>query len=100
MNITVTGRHFEVTEPIKAYAEDKAAKLPHFFDRTQSVEVVIGQRGSHLHDVELIAHVDGHEPFVAHSRDDDVYAAIDMTEDKLGKQLRRHKDRLLKRQRA
>lgn len=100
MNITVTGRQFEVTDPIRAYAREKAAKLEHFFARTTAVEVIIGPRGGHIHDVELIAHVDGHEHFVAHSRDDDVYAAIDMTEHKLGKRLRRYKDRLLRSQRG
>jgi len=94
MNITVTGRHFEVTDPIRAYAHDKAQKLNHFFDRTTAIEVVIAPHGRHAHDVELIAHVDGHDHFVAHCRDNDVYAAIDLSEHKLGKRLRRHKDRL------
>ena len=100
MNITVTGHQFEVTDPIDAYAREKAGKLPHFFPRTSAVEVVISPRGSHTKEVELIAHVPGHRPFVAHSCDDDVYAAIDLTEHKLGKQLRRHHDRLVTRRKS
>ena len=94
MNVTVTGRHFEITDAIRAYARDKANKLDHFFRRTTSIDVVIAPHGRHAHDVELIAHVDGHDPFVTHCHDNDVYAAIDLSEQKLGKRLRRHKDRL------
>jgi len=70
---------FSAPVPLRAYAHDKAQKLNHFFARTTAIEVIIAPHGRHAHDVELIAHVDGHDHFVAHCCDDDVYAAIDMS---------------------
>ena len=41
MRIDVIGRHMEVTEAIRSYAENKAAKLTKFFDGTQQVRVYV-----------------------------------------------------------
>jgi putative sigma-54 modulation protein len=95
MEITITGRDFEVTEPIRDHATEKSRKLTRYFDRISQVEVVLGRKDSHTYDVEMIAHVDGHEHFVAHGQTEDLYAAIDDAEHKLARQLRQHKDKLV-----
>lgn len=100
MDITVTGRHLDITDPIRTHATDKAGKLTRFFDRISKVEVVLGNKDKHTYDVELIAHVDGHEHFVAHGQHEDLYAAIDDAEHKLERQLADHKDKLLHRNRG
>ena len=38
MIVTVSSRHMEVTEPLKAYAENKANKLSKYYDRIQEIE--------------------------------------------------------------
>lgn len=95
MDITVTGRDFEVTEPIRNHAEEKAQKLTRYFEKISRTEVVLGRRDNHTYDVELIAHVDGHEHFVAHGKKEDLYAAIDEAEHKLARQLRDYKAKLV-----
>jgi putative sigma-54 modulation protein len=99
MEITVTGRDFEVTDPIRTHATEKANKLPRYFDRVSRVEVILGRKDNHTYDVELIAHVDGHEHFVAHGQKEDLYAAIDEAEGKLERILVHHKNKLVDRQR-
>ena len=97
MNITVTGRQFEVTDAIREFAHEKAGKLTRYFDRISRSEVILGRKDNHTYDVEIIAHVDGHEHFVAHGQHEDLYAAIDEAEHKIERQLRNHKAKLVDR---
>ncbi len=97
MDLTVSGRHLEVTEPVHAYATEKAGKLPRYFDRVSKVDVVITRRDNHTYDVEFIAHVDGHDHFVSHGKHEDVYAAIDESESKMQRQLAERKAKLVQR---
>ena len=94
MEITVTGRQVEITEPIRDYAYEKAGKLRKYFDRISMIEVVAGKHDHRTFDAEMIAHVDGHEHFVSHGKGDDLYACIDETTDKMERQLTDHKEKL------
>ncbi|MCP4590305.1 MAG: ribosome-associated translation inhibitor RaiA [bacterium] len=93
MQISVTGRHVEVTERVKDYAREKASKLPRFFDRVSSIDVVL-DHVSDAYSAEIIVHADRTDPFIAHESGPDMLALIDILTDKLGRQLRRHKERL------
>jgi len=97
MNITVTGRHLDVTDSIRDYAHEKAGKTNRYFDRISKIEVVLGRKDSHTYDAEMIAHVDGHRHFVAHGKHEDLYAAIDEAEAKLERQLTDHKTKTVER---
>ena len=93
MVVTVSGRHMGVSEPLKKYCEEKAERLSRFYDRIQSIEVVLDGRDGH-HTAEMIVHTDRTQPFVASEAHDDAYAAVDLLLDKIERQLRRHKERL------
>lgn len=93
MQITVSGRHMGVSEALKEYCSKKAERLIRFYDRIQSIEVVLdGCNGRHS--AEMIVHSDGTPPFVASEEKEDIYAAVDLLMDKIERQLRRHKERL------
>ncbi len=92
MRITVSGRHTEVPDRLKVYAEEKAAKLERFYDRVQTVEVVFGQEASH-HLCEIIAKADHHTTFVAKEKHADAYASLDASVKDLERQLSRHKEK-------
>lgn len=93
MQITVTGRHMGVSEPLKAYCLEKAERLPRFLDRIQLIEMVLDGKAG-VHTAELIVHAAGApQPFVAHEQDDDAFAAVDLVLDKIVEQLRRYKER-------
>ncbi len=93
MQVSVTGRHFEITSKIRSYAEEKAAKLPRFYDRVQSVEVVVSRDGD-LNSVEMIVTAAGSQTtFVAKEVGPDVAACIDLLIDKLERQLTKHKEK-------
>ncbi len=94
MEITITGRHMDMTDAIKDYATEKVGKLTRYYDRLQAVEVVTAKSENNSYEVEMIAHVKGHEHFVAGNKGYDLYACIDETADKLGRQLTDYKDKL------
>ena len=92
MRITVSGRHMDVSDALKSYANDKAGKLQRYYDRVQSVEIVFDRRAdSHLS--EVIARADHHTTFVAKEEHEDPYVAVDAALKELERQLRRHKER-------
>lgn len=93
MDITVSGRHLEVTDAISQYAEEKAARLPRFFDRVSRCEIVLDRTPDGF-EVEWIIHADRTDVFVAKSRGLDLYACIDDVTSKAERQLTDHKEKV------
>ena len=99
MRIDVIGRHFDVSDAIKVYAESKANKLTKYFSGLQQITVTISKIGSHHtneYDVELVLDVEKHDDFVSHAKHADTYAAIDLVVEKGERQLRDFKEKLQK----
>ncbi len=90
MQLSVTGRHIQITEPMRQYAEDKAGKLSRYYDRIESVDVVLDHE-SMRHLVEIVVRADHKHTFVAKEDAPDFYEAVDAVVDKMGRQLTRHK---------
>jgi putative sigma-54 modulation protein len=97
VDITVIGRHVEVTDAMRQYVESKAAKLPRFYDNVLSAEVILGMEAEKAV-VEIVVTANRKNTFVATHRDDVMYAAIDECLRKISEQLRRHKDKVRDRQ--
>ena len=91
MQILLTGRHVNVTDELKEYASQKAEKLPKFYDRVQSIEVVLDHEGGDF-TVDMIVTA-GRDNFIAHEAGPDMFALVDLVCEKLERQLRRHKER-------
>ena len=87
MEITVTGKHLDITPAIKKHATDKMSKLPRYFDRVTLIEVLAYRADSHSFEVEVIVHAEHHDNFVAKNKGPDLYACIDLVVDKLERQL-------------
>lgn len=97
MEITITGRHLDVTPAIRDYAQKKADKLLKYYDRVQAIDVVIYKAEHHHHGVEMKVIVDRTEPFISKTQGLDLYACIDEVEEKIERQLRDHKTRVRQR---
>ena len=93
MEIVVTGRHMDITPAIRKYATEKVSKLPRYFDRIQSIEVIAQKMDRH-HELEMIVHADKTDPFVCKTTGSDLYACIDEAIGKLERMLADHKSRL------
>jgi putative sigma-54 modulation protein len=93
VDITISGRHLEITDAIRAYAEEKAAKLPKFYDLVQSIEMILDGGDTGLMRAEIIAVAEHKNRFVAHHESDDLYGCIDQAMHKVQAQLTAHKER-------
>ena len=92
MQITVTERHVSATEEVKTYAREKAQKLLKYYDRIQSIEVIFAEEGDQF-DIEMIVNAGAKNQFVGREVGDNVFALIDVTVDKLERQLTKHKEK-------
>jgi putative sigma-54 modulation protein len=93
VDISVTGRHVDVSDDIRSFAQDKASRLPRFFDRVQSINIVVEKERDQM-SVEMIVHAAGAQPFVAKEMGAEVRACIDLLVDKMERQLTKHKEKL------
>lgn len=94
MEITVSGKHLDITDPIRDYALQKVSKLDKYYDQIQRVEVIADKSPSNEYEIEVIVHVGHHEPFIATTRGDDLYATIDQAQAKLERRLTDHKEKV------
>ena len=92
VQISVTGRHVEVTEDVKEYAEKKMAKLPRYYDRVQAIQVILDHESENFA-VEVIVSAQGTNPIIARDVGPDTFALIDGLADKLERQLTKLKER-------
>ena len=95
MDITVTFRHIEPTESLKAYAEEKVSKIDKYLDFPVEVHIVLAvEKFRHMADVTLS--VNG-TMIKAVEETEDMYSAIDQVMDKVEKQIKRYRDKTKKR---
>lgn len=93
MLFTISGKHIEITEAIKAHAQEKTSKLPKYYNSINQVEVIVdGGQGNHT-TVEIIARAEHSKVFVGTETGEDTYRCIDMAVHKLERQLRRAKSK-------
>ena len=91
MLFTITGKHIEITEAIRRYAEEKTSKLPKYYNGINQVEVIIdGERSGNM-SVEIIARGEHSKIFVVTEAGEGAYRCIDAGVHKLERQLRRKK---------
>ncbi|GAA0200591.1 ribosome hibernation promoting factor [Kangiella japonica] len=92
MQINLTGRHLEITEPLKQFVDEKFSKLERHFEQINNVYVVLSVEKIRQI-AEATVHLNGAEIF-ANSESEDMYAAIDLLIDKLDRQVIKHKEKL------
>jgi putative sigma-54 modulation protein len=92
MLFTITGKHFDITDRIRAHAEEKTEKLPKYYNSINQIEVIIEGNGAD-HGVEIIARAEHSNVFIAKEKGDDTLTCIDMAVHKLESQLRKKKEK-------
>lgn len=91
MQLTVSGHHVDVTEPLRDYVEQKFERLQRHFDQITNVDVTLIVEKLEQK-AEANVHISGADIF-AHAESEDMYAAIDSLADKLDRQLIKHKEK-------
>ena len=98
MEIVIRGDKLKVTDSMKEYIEEKISKLSKYLQKSDDVRanVVVKLRG-HNQVVEVTIPLKS-LILRAEEEQDDIYAAIDVCLDKLERQIRKNKTKLLSRQ--
>lgn len=95
MKIKIVARKMELTPAIESYVEKKISKLGKFFAEDVDATVTLSaQKGNHI--AELTIYYGG-MVFRCEERCDDLYRSIDIIEDLMERQIRKHKTKLEKR---
>ena len=97
MNISLTGRSIELTDPIKEYLQSAILSLSKFHLDIISVQAVCAKQSSGKKQgvaVEFTINLAGKNTVVIKQSDDDMYAAIDMAIERAQKALRRMHDKM------
>jgi len=92
MQVSITGRHVELTDPLKAYVGDKLQHLKHSFDHVVDVHVVLSVEKFRQR-CEVSMQANGINIHGTHETED-MYASIDGVVDKLNRQLKRYRAKL------
>jgi len=91
MQILVTFRHVEPTSPLKAYAEEKLARVKKYLRRPVEAHVILAvSKERHVAEITLKA---DHVTMFAAETTHDLYSAIDLAVDKLEHQAQRLHER-------
>lgn len=93
MIVTVTGKHIEITDAIRAHIEEKASKLPRYFNLVSQIEVIVEKSSGVMQSVEVIASVEHYDDVIARETSEDLYACIDLAMHKMERQLRKIKEK-------
>ncbi len=95
MEIKIRGDKIKITDAMKDYIEDKLSKLDKYLEKSDDVSanVIVKVKG-HEQTVEITIPL---KSFILRSEEtqDDFYAAVDKTIDKLERQIRKNKTRLM-----
>ncbi len=94
MQVNLTGHHVDVTDALRAYVDEKIARLERHFDHVTNVHVILSVEKLNKK-AEATVHISGADVF-ADSVHEDMYAAIDALVDKLDRQVLKHKEKLKK----
>lgn len=96
MNITVSGRHMEMTDAIRDHVHSSLDKVRHHFDKVIDVDVILSvEKRRQLAEINL--HANGLR-INAKESSDDLYNSIDAAIGKLDRQVIKYKDRIQRHQ--
>lgn len=91
MQITITARHFDLTNAIRDYVEESAIKLEKYFDHILNVHFILSlENGGNS--AEMILNIPKNNLKCVAS-DKDMYVAIDAAVDKMENQVKKLKDK-------
>jgi ribosome hibernation promoting factor len=96
--IQVTGRHVSVTEAMKEYCRRKMTGLHLDYPKIIELQVILDVQ-KYRHIAEVVLHCNNHITLEASSESEDMYASIDQVVDKIARQMRKYKTRLMRQHR-
>ncbi|WP_225072200.1 ribosome-associated translation inhibitor RaiA [Desulfuromonas sp. CSMB_57] len=93
MQIAVTFRHMEASEPVRAYVEEKLGRVKKYIDEPIDAQAVLAVEKKIRHSAEVTLVAKG-ITIKGSEETNDMYAAIDAVVDKIERQLKRYKEKI------
>lgn len=93
MNIIINGRHLEVTPAIKKYSEDKIRKFERYLSDISEAVITLSVE-KYRHKAEVLLKVNG-MLIQAEGVTGEIYSSIDEVSDKLERQVKKYKEKLI-----
>jgi putative sigma-54 modulation protein len=93
MQLSVSGQQIDVTDSLRNYVSSKIDKIERHFDLVSDIHCILKVEKLR-HTAEATVSVNGGKIF-ADSTEDDMYAAIDSLVDKLDRQVRKYKEKMV-----
>ena len=94
MNVTIVGRHIELSEAMKDHIERVVSEVEKYNLRIMHSIVTVEKDKRDFFTIEIIVNIPQKGTAVVHYKDKDMYAALDKAKDKLEKLLRRYHDKI------
>lgn len=91
MQLTVTGRHFEITDPLRQHIDEKMSKLSRYIDNVTDVHVVLSVE-KHRHTAEVVFQTNG-ATIRGVEEQHDTYLAFDTVIEKIERQIKKLKEK-------
>ncbi|HKK01103.1 MAG TPA: ribosome-associated translation inhibitor RaiA [Desulfuromonadales bacterium] len=95
MQIAVTFRHMETSEPVRAYVEEKLSRVKKYIDEPIDAQAVLSVEKKIRHHAEVSIIAKG-ITIKGSDQTNDMYAAVDAVVDKIERQLKRYKEKIKK----
>lgn len=92
MNLSITGRHLEVTPAINEYVKTKMGRVARHFDNVIDTQVMLSVERL-KHTAEVTMRLPGKD-LHCEASDENLYAAIDLLADKIDRQVIKYKDKV------
>ncbi|MCX7905259.1 MAG: ribosome-associated translation inhibitor RaiA [Elusimicrobiales bacterium] len=93
MNIHIVGRKIKLTQAIKDFIESKVNNVLGYINNLVWTQVTVGV-DKKQHYAEIVAHI-GHQTIKATAISDDLYSAVDLVLDKIEKQAKKYKEKIV-----
>ena len=91
MKVNYTGRHMELTEPLKQFTKERLVKMTTYLDDIIDVHVILSvEKHRHMAEITLKTRASA---FVASATTDDMYTSITQAAEKLEAQAHKHQDK-------
>ena len=92
MNLSISGRHLELTPAIREYVTTKMARVGRHFDHVIGTQVMLSVEKLE-HTAEVTVRLPGKD-IHCEARDENLYASIDLLADKIDRQVLKYKNKM------